>query len=567
MPYSQYIASFGSFSTIAVALSVIAALFWPQNKTYCYDSVKTLTDPPSEANCFTVSESGVFSSIFSLDSKAAKPYKQAGHVLPGLWDGHGHLLPYGESLDSVNLFGSQSLDDARKRIHNYVLKHEDRGTRNDWIRGIGWDQAAFEGIMPTAADLATDHLLKGKYMMLDRVDVHCVWVSQAVLDLLPKPLPPLPGGEVVTDPGMGVFCDNAMDFVRKFWPPPTPEKKRGFLRGAVKELNKHGLVGVHDAGVIPEDVAILKDLVNTPDWSLRVYAMFECPERNTFCPHLARKLSHKNGYLNLRAVKLFAGYGALGSWGSALIDPYSDRPSTRGSLLVNSSTLTYLANSWSSLGYQVNIHAIGDLANRLALNALNSSLVSLCPSSSISACQSTHRFRVEHSQIVHPDDQARMHAIGIIPSIQPTHATSDMVYAETRLGHHRTASEAYRMRSLLPLKPVLGSDFPVEPPNPWQGIYAAATRNSPHTGKGKNGMERGWYVEETLDLMDALRGFTSNAAKGAFLEGKAGVIEKGAYADWVVLDNDIENMDVEKLRTMKVKETWVGGRKVYQRDD
>ena len=160
-----------------------------------------------------------------------------------------------------------------------------------------------------------------------------------------------------------------------------------------------------------------------------------------------------------------------------------------------------------------------------------------------------------------------MHALGIIPSIQPTHATSDMAYAETRLGRERTQNEAYRMRSLLPLRPVLGSDFPVEPSNPWQGIYAAVTRKSPHTGKGKDGEEEGWHTEQALTVMDALRGFTINAARGAFLEGKAGVIQKGAYADWVVLDEDIEEMDIENLRSLRVRETWVAGRRVYRRED
>lgn len=266
--------------------------------------------------------------------------------------------------------------------------------------------------------------------------------------------------------------------------------------------------------------------------------------------------------------------GALGSWGSAMIEPYSDRPDTSGSLLVNASTLTSLARSWSAAGFQVNIHAIGDLANRFAIDALEASLRDLCPGEQgqdqdqdLAACQSRHRFRIEHAQIIHPDDQRRMHAMGILPSIQPTHATSDMAYAALRLGEERTRTEAYRMRSLLDIGPVLGSDFPVEPPNPFEGVYAAVTRKSPRTGTGPPGHEAGWHVEEALTLEQALDGFTRGPARGAFLDGRAGVIREGAFADWVVLDEEIGDVGKGGLRGLRVRETWVGGKRVYARED
>lgn len=251
-----------------------------------------------------------------------------------------------------------------------------------------------------------------------------------------------------------------------------------------------------------------------------------------------------------------------------MILPYTDRPDTSGSLLVNGTTLTSLAISWASEGYQVNIHAIGDLANRLAIDALSSALATVCPSSkTLAACQDQHRFRIEHAQIIHPDDQVRLKEIGILPSVQPTHATSDMKYAELRLGHERTANEAYRMHSLRELGLVLGSDFPVEPPNPFQGIYAAVERRSPATGLGADGESRdGWYLEEALSLQDALTGFTEGPAWGGFMEGRAGVIHEGAWADWVVLDRALGDNDVEDLRSLMVKETWVGGKRAYKRE-
>lgn len=415
--------------------------------------------------------------------------------------------------------------------------------------------------------------------MLDRVDVHCIWVSEKVLSLLPKPLPQVPGGEI---PAKGVFCDNAMDIVMAYYPKPSKARRTKWIQDAMFELNKHGIVGMHDAGVFPSEQDLYKELSTTKSWTVRVYAMTECDTRNTFCPGDVSEIHTSNGMLHMQSVKLFGGIysqhwrilvqirshfvdGALGSWGSAMIEPYSDKKSSSGTLLVNATALSKLTHDWAHAGYQVNIHAIGDLANRLAIDAFEEALKTLCPESTLRECQAKHRFRIEHSQIIHPDDQRRMNEIGIIPSIQPTHATSDMPYAETRLGKSRTEEEAYRMRSLLPLRPVFGSDFPVEPANPFEGIYAAVTRRSPKTGLNPDGEKKGWYESETVTLEEALDGFTVNPAYAAFLEGKAGSIEPGAYADWIVLDEPLESLDIEDLRTLQVKETWVGGKLVYRR--
>jgi predicted amidohydrolase YtcJ len=349
----------------------------------------------------------------------------------------------------------------------------------------------------------------------------------------------------------------------------------------MRKLNEVGIVGMHDAGSFPEDLAIFQDMADTDDWTVRVYAMGECTQRNTFCPEAIQKVQRPDGRLAIRGVKLFAGMcspppvdnrssscedGALGSWGSAMIEPYTDQPWNSGSLLINASTLTSLTKSWSAAGFQVSIHAIGDLANRYTIDAMAEALAHLCPEEDAAVCQAKHRFRIEHAQIIHPDDQLRLRKMNLIPSIQPTHATSDMKYAETRLGAARTAEEAYRMRSLLDLRPILGSDFPVEPPDPFQGIYAAVARRNPHTGLGSDGGSSGWHVEEALTLDEALLGFTTQAAYGAFMEGKAGIIKEGAMADWVVIEKPLDQMEIDELRNLKVRETWVAGRQVYKRD-
>jgi predicted amidohydrolase YtcJ len=252
-----------------------------------------------------------------------------------------------------------------------------------------------------------------------------------------------------------------------------------------------------------------------------------------------------------------------------MIDPYTDRPDTTGSLLVNASTLTTLSRQWAGAGFQVNIHAIGDLANRLAIDAMEAALLDQCAveDEPLRDCQTaSHRFRIEHAQIIHPVDQARMRELGIVPSIQPTHATSDSAYAGARLGEERVRAEAYRMRSVWDLGPVLGSDFPVEPANPFGGIYAAVTRRRPDTGTaGPDGTE-GWCEEEALTLEQAIEGFTVAPARAGFMESTAGRVGKGNWADWVVLDERLEDLEVDEIRRVRVRETWVGGRRVYKRE-
>ncbi|KAF9779118.1 hypothetical protein IL306_002491 [Fusarium sp. DS 682] len=551
--------------------------------TYCYNSIRTHDSDQAEAQCFTVTN-GLFTAVGPRD---ADQTMIDGYVIPGLWDGHGHLLQYGEFLHSVDLFGAQTLEEVRTRIKGYIAANPGAGSKDNWVRGVGWDQTFF-GRMPTAEDITRDPELRSIYLMLDRIDVHCTWVSQPVLDLLPSDLPEVvPGGEIIRDPGLGVFCDNAMDLVISIWPQPGRDFKARTVKTAMKRLNEVGLVGMHDAGATPDTLALYNELSSGDDWTLRIYAMLECPQRNSYCPEEAVKFARDDDRFAVQSVKLFAD-GALGSWGSAMLDPYSDHPWTSGSLLINASALTDVTKRWAADGYQVNIHAIGDLANRNAVDALEAALVQQCLNEataqgacsstsghSISesqdqtgaraACQSRHRFRIEHAQIIHPDDQRRILSLGIIPSIQPTHATSDMKYALDRLGQDRLSSSAYRMRSILPARLILGSDFPVEPPNPFQGIYAAVTRRSPHTGRGTDDSPDGWHTEEALSLDEAMWGFTGSPAYGGFLDGRAGVIRDGALADWVVLDKPIESYDIEDLRTLKVKETWVAGKQVYAR--
>ncbi|EGX96281.1 amidohydrolase 3 [Cordyceps militaris CM01] len=552
----------------------------PDSQTHCYRSVQTLYSAQPVAQCFTVTN-GLFTAVVTQQQEeeeltSATELKRrgedvAGHVIPGLWDGHGHLIEHGEMLVQVDLFGAATLDEVRARLRAHIEKHPEAGTREHWLRGMGWDQTDF-GRMPTAADLEQDPALRGRYLFVDRIDGHCSLVSQAVLELLPRPLPDtVPGGEIVRDPGPGVFCDNALDMILARYPRPDDATRTGYVRAAMRALNAVGLVGVHNAGTDPDSVRLLDSLAGDDEWTVRVYAMRECAARNTFCAANATTLARDDGRLHVRSVKLFAD-GALGSWGAAMLEPYADDPATSGFLLINETTLSDLTRQWAAAGFQVNIHAIGDRANRAAIDAFEAALRHECGGGGgddLAGCAHDRRFRLEHAQIIEPGDQQRLRGLRIVPSVQPTHATSDMRYAGARLGARRTATAAYRMRSFLDLQPVLGSDFPVEPPNPFHGMYAAVTRKSPATGRGREGAEDGWHPEETLTLAQALWGFTGAPAYAAFLEGRAGQIREGAYADWVVLDEPLggDGFDVESLRTLRVRETWVAGKRVYKRDD
>ncbi|KAL2065671.1 hypothetical protein VTL71DRAFT_3341 [Oculimacula yallundae] len=575
----------------AAFLALVASFLLAESKftnptLYCLSNpalttITTLNSSLPNAQCFRV-EDGLFTEVFAgIPADISEDIRYLdGYVLPGIIESHGHILQYGEMLESVSLYGADSMEEVRGRVGSFMKAHqgEGYGTREKWIRGIGWDQAFFGGVMPTAKELAEDPALANLYIALDRVDVHCVLTSQKVLDLLPNPLPEAPpGGVVVTDPGPGVFCDNAMDvIISPISPKPDIAQKTRWFKTAITELNKVGIIGVGDAGMRPEDVSILEALAEKGELDIRINVMLECPERNTYCADEVKDLKlidvpAKEGMggstLMLGGVKLFAD-GALGSWGAALLEPYSDKAETSGTMLINETELTTVVNQWFNAGFQVNIHAIGDRANRAAVDAFESVLGVDCE-----GCNEAKRLRIEHAQIIHPDDQKRIAKMGIIPSIQPTHATSDMAYALDRLGTDRIAHSAYRMASLFPSKsasksskypgPVLGSDFPVEPPSPFEGMYAAVTRLNPHTGTSPAG-HQGWHPEESLTVEQAVLGFTRNAAYGWGKEDMAGAIEVGKWADWIVVDRDAwEDESGKGLRDVKIKETWMGGRRVY----
>ncbi|GAA5844752.1 hypothetical protein JCM3766R1_005265 [Sporobolomyces carnicolor] len=524
-------------------------------------------------------------------------------ILPGLIDAHAHVLQFGEAQTSVNLVGSTSIEEVRDRIAQFIKASPAlQADKSQFILGLGWDQTKFtdvsDGAFPTAADLDADPRLRGRPITLKRVDVHALWVSEAILDLLPASLPEsIPGGFIIRRDvkPTGVFLDNAMSLVTSVVPPWTDQRRLEYLRATSREMLKHGLTSVHDAALTLSDVAFLRKIDKDDMLPIRIWGMLSCENPlNSFCGDDERAQIYEGNKFDLRAVKLFID-GALGSWGSAMHEPYSDKPESKGILICGREELNEVVRKWVERGYQVNSHGIGDLANTLILEAYDRVLsnASLPSYSATSGRESAHwtsrnplRLRIEHAQILRVSDIEWMGRLGVVASFQPTHATSDMPYVETRIGKERTEG-AYAWRKILSSGApyALGSDFPVESVDPFLGLYAAITRKySPGSSKtgSPHGAHRGWYEEEAMTPLEALRGFTSSAAMAGFQEDRVGILREGMEADFIVVrdgdvlklgekragESDQETSERERrLGTMaaRVKATVVGGRVMYGR--
>lgn len=527
-------------------------------------------------------------------------------VLPGLIDAHAHVLQYGEAQTSVNLVGATSMKEVRERIAQFIESSTSlKADKTRFILGLGWDQTKFsdvsKGQFPTAADLDVDPRLRGRPITLKRIDVHALWVSEKILQLLPLSLPStIPGGSIIrypdTENPTGVFLDNAMSLVTSVVPPWSDESRLEYLRVTSRHMLQHGLTSVHDAALTLADVDFLKRIDQEDQLPIRIWGMLSCENPlNHFCGDDPRSALYDGPKFNLRAVKLFID-GALGSWGSAMHEPYSDKPDSKGILICDEHELNEVVGKWVERGYQVNSHGIGDLANTLILKAYdrvlsNSSLPSYSRASTNSedwTLRNPLRLRIEHAQILRVEDIEWMGRLGVVASFQPTHATSDMDYVETRIGPDRVQG-AYAWRKIISSGApyALGSDFPVESVDPFLGLYASITRKySPKAGLNLTGSpmgpHEGWYERERLTPLEALRGFTSNAAKVSFQDGRVGSLRTGFEADFVVVrDGDVfelgtrppgetvEAMDERERRLGtigdRVKATIIGGRVMYGR--
>jgi len=474
-------------------------------------------------------------------------------VIPGMVDAHGHVDNLGLALRTVDLTGTTSYDEVVAR----VVARAKSTPAGQWIIGRGWDQNDWgDTRFPTHEKLSA--AVPNNPVYLTRVDGHAGLANAAALKAagITAQTKDPDGGHIeraADGSPAGVFVDNAQGLMRRVIPRPTRDEVKSEVQAAIAEGQKWGLTGVHDAGASAQTLEIYEELGKAHALNFRLYAMIS-DDSATVAKWFARGplVAGYDSTLWIRSVKLYMD-GALGSRGAALLDPYSDNPGTNGLLVSKPEHIEAVAERALKAGFQVNTHAIGDRANRLVLDAYEQALKAVPVAD--------HRFRIEHAQILNPDDIPRFAALGVIPSMQASHQTSDMYWAGTRLGSTRLLG-AYAWRSLLDNGSIIpnGSDFPVEQVNPLISFHAAFSRQDAH-----NWPPNGWYPEQKMTREEALRSITLWPAYAAFQETILGSLTPGKLADFVVLDQDIMRVAPEQVLRTQVLATYVGGKAVYER--
>ncbi|HEY0928905.1 MAG TPA: amidohydrolase [Gemmatimonas sp.] len=477
---------------------------------------------------------------------------QGRTIIPGMVDAHAHFAGLAQKLRAVDLVGTKSLDEVIARVAEKA-KTLPKGT---WITGRGWDQNAWADTrFPSHAQLSA--AIPDHPVILTRVDGHAGFVNTAAMQLagLTRTTKDPDGGKILKDAQgnpTGVLIDRAQGIVGAKVPEFTREEMRSALKDAVARMHSFGLVGMHDAGASRSNIDLFEDMAQKQELNLRLYVMIG--DDSTALRHYfaqGPRSGLHNGQVWVRAVKLYAD-GAMGSRGAALLEPYSDDPNNNGLLLSAPAHIQEVAEAGLKAGFQINTHAIGDRGNRVVLDAYERA-IGRVP-------RVDHRFRVEHAQILHYEDIPRFAQLGVIPSMQASHQTSDMYWIGKRLGPTRLYG-AYAWQSLLQTGVIIpnGSDFPVEEVNPLISFHAAIARQD-----GRDWPAGGWFPEQKMTREDALRSMTIWPAYSGFQEKDLGSITAGKYADFVMLDQDIMRVPVELVLKTKVLATYVGGKTVYE---
>ncbi len=466
-------------------------------------------------------------------------------VYPGFIDPHCHFYWYGKSLNEVSLTGTRSFHEILERVKDFRKKNPHLA----WINGSGWDQNDWE-IKEFPDRDSLDIYFPNTPVCIRRVDGHALLTNAKGLELAGiTPETKVAGGVVVVKNGRltGVLTDNAMSLIDKVIPEPTAVEVKEYLTEAEKNCFAKGLTSLGEAGLDKKIIAAIDDLHQAEILKMKLYAMVMADSLN-----MAYFLN--NGFiqtdrLTVRSFKIF-GDGALGSRGACLLSPYHDRPRESGVLLRSPKQLDSIIGLIAAKGFQVNTHCIGDSANRTLLRIYGKYL---------GREGKEKRWRIEHCQIVSPEDREKFVKYGVIPSIQPTHATSDMYWAGERLGKERLLT-AYAYKSLLNVAGMVanGSDFPIEDINPLYGFHAAIARQD-----AKGFPEGGFQPQDALSREEALKGMTIWAAYSQFEERVKGSIEVGKWADFVVTDRDIMDVPADKIRETKVLFTFSNGARVF----
>lgn len=465
-------------------------------------------------------------------------------VYPGFIDAHAHFYGYGQSLQTADLRETKSWNEVLGRLTDFAKTHAD-----GWLIGNGWDQNDWKDkAFPTNEKLTA--LFPGRAVFLNRIDGHAAIANQKALDDAGiKSEQKLVGGDMLTENGKltGVLIDNAVALVERKIPSPDAKLAEKIFIDAQKNCFAAGLTTIDDCGLSYLAVEFIEKLQKENKLKMRLYVMLSDEPDNY--KYLFNRGPIKTDRLNVRAFKVYAD-GALGSRGACLLHPYSDMPDKTGFLLSNQKHFEDVAAKIAANHFQMCTHAIGDSANRVILNIYNKILKG----------KNDKRWRIEHAQVVNAGDFDLFGSASIIPSVQPTHATSDMYWAKQRLGAERLKN-AYAYKQLLKQNGwiPLGTDFPVENINPLLTFYAATVR-----ADAKGFPKGGFQVENAFTPEEALRGMTIWAAKANFEEHEKGSLEKGKLADFVMLDHDILKSTPQNILKTKVLKTYLNGEKVYE---
>jgi predicted amidohydrolase YtcJ len=470
---------------------------------------------------------------------------QGKFIYPGFIDAHAHFVGYGLSLQNVDLTGTNSWEEALDRVKHFAAQNPE-----GWIIGRGWDQNDWRlKEFPNNTEL--DTLFPDRPVLLRRIDGHAAIANQKALDLAGiKAGDTLTGGEIEEMEGTltGILIDNAIDLVSSKIPDATDQQFKKALQKAEQNCFGMGLTTIDDCGLSFSSMEKIKRLQQNGDLRMRLYIMLS-DEKSNF-DYAMKNGMIKTDRLNVRSFKVYAD-GALGSRGACLLNPYSDKPGHFGFLLSQPEHFDSVANIIYKNGWQMCTHAIGDSGNRTLLNIYARYLKG----------NNDLRWRIEHAQVINESDFSLFGSNSIIPSVQPTHATSDMYWAGKRLGLEREKG-AYAYKQLLQQNSwiPLGTDFPVEDISTLKTFYAAVVRKD-----AKGWPDKGYQTENALTREEALRGMTIWAAKANFEEKEKGSLEKGKFADFVILDADLMKSLESDLLKIKILNTFLNGEKVYEK--
>lgn len=473
-------------------------------------------------------------------------------VMPGIVESHGHLLTLGQSFLELNLEGTKTPGEAVKKVEEHIRN----SSPGEWIIGWGWDEGSWAANYPTSE--ALDRISGENPVYLRGLHGFASWVNSRALELagVDSSTKNPDDGEIIKDPQTGIptgiLTNRAQEFIEAILPPMSQSQIEKALKLAHQECLKYGLTSVHEARVTQQMLDAFHSLKEKGELDIRIYAMLDWTDEDLIDSYLEKGPEiDPDHLLTARCVKIFVD-GALGSRGAAFFEPYSDDPSTSGVIETPEESVMKLTKRSLLSGFQVAVHAIGDRGNRITLDAYRKALSEVPVKD--------YRLRVEHAQVVALEDIPKFAPLGIVISMQPPHATSDMPWAETRIGPQRIKG-AYAWRSFFDtgVHLTLNSDFPGESLNPFFGMYAAETRQSPDGHP-----VGGWYPKQILTRAEVLKAYTVEAAYSGFEETIKGKIVKGMLADFIILSDDIKTISSKDLLDLRVKQTYVSGQLKYE---